>query len=531
VTGVRAADREPLPGGGDAEARFAALQARLAELPAVDELGLGAEGTVVAISSVDLGRRFNEHNDLPSLDTRWLYLIFLLRRRGARLAVVTSDRVSEPEVRYYSDLAGVAAGDRSRLLLVELGDLDARPLTEKLLEHPDALARIAEFTADGQAFIAPFAGGTAERDLALALDLPVHAVDHRFARYGTKTGSRELFAELGIPTARGAERLRDVDQLAAAVARLRRASPPPASVVIKLDQGTTGAGNVVLPLARLPPPGTSAETTAIERLLSELEPSYLEDLRGSAVVEELLTGIEVRSPSVQVRIRGDGRVSVFATHEQVLGGPAGQTYTGCRFPADAAYAAQLAAHASRVGRRLAEEGAVGRLAIDFVLVREQPDRWRTYAIEINLREGGTTHPHGALALLTDGSYDTRSATFTTAGGSTRGYRATDALRNPRWRGVPIEELVDGARLDGIGYRPDRESGVVFLMLRSLPLEGRLGLVAIGTDQGHCDELFAATERLLDRLAQRFGNGARVRERHVLSAPHRVRTDRRGEDLR
>ena len=37
-------------------------------------------------------------------------------------------------------------------------------------------------------------------------------------------------------------------------------------------------------------------------------------------------------------------------------------------------------------------------------VREQ-NEWKAYAIEINLRKGGTTHPFLTLQFLTDGAYD------------------------------------------------------------------------------------------------------------------------------
>jgi hypothetical protein len=37
---------------------------------------------------------------------------------------------------------------------------------------------------------------------------------------------------------------------------------------------------------------------------------------------------------VQLRITPDGRVELLSTHDQLLGGPSGQSYLGCMFPAD-----------------------------------------------------------------------------------------------------------------------------------------------------------------------------------------------------
>jgi hypothetical protein len=56
------------------------------------------------------------------------------------------------------------------------------------------------------------------------------------------------------------------------------------------------------------------------------------------VVEERITGMEVRSPSVQLQITAHRQVVVLSTHDQILDGRSGQRYVGCRFPAEAAYA-------------------------------------------------------------------------------------------------------------------------------------------------------------------------------------------------
>ncbi len=52
------------------------------------------------------------------------------------------------------------------------------------------------------------------------------------------------------------------------------------------------------------------------------------------IVEERIAGDEVRSPSVQLRVTPLGEVELLSTHDQLLGGPSGQSYLGCRFPAD-----------------------------------------------------------------------------------------------------------------------------------------------------------------------------------------------------
>ena len=72
---------------------------------------------------------------------------------------------------------------------------------------------------------------------------------------------------------------------------------------------------------------------------------------------------------------------------------------------------------------------IGRFAIDFVAVRDTNGAWTSYAIELNLRKGGTTHPFLTLQFLTDGRYDARSGLFLTADGREKHLVATDHLES------------------------------------------------------------------------------------------------------
>src|SRR4029078_11832081 len=121
--------------------------------------------------------------------------------------------------------------------------------------------------------------------------------------------------------------------------------------------------------------------------------SYMKKLQErKGVVEERSMGEEYRSPSGQLRVTRLGKVELLSTHDQLLGGPTGQSYLGCVFPADTAYGFQITHVAAYGGSSWAKEGVIGRFALDFVVVRAKNGKWEPYAIEINLRKGGTTHP-------------------------------------------------------------------------------------------------------------------------------------------
>jgi hypothetical protein len=215
------------------------------------------------------------------------------------------------------------------------------------------------------------------------------------------------------------------------------------------------------------------------------------------IVEAMVAGDRFTSPSVQVDILPDGEVEVLATHEQLLGGEDGQVYMGARFPADPAYAPELAEHGSRVGEALARAGAVGRFALDFAAV-ETGGRWEVVALEINLRKGGTTHPYACLRNLVPGRYDAGAGTWRADMGGTRAYVASDNVVDPAWTGKPPAEVIAAVREAGLQFDPGTGVGVVLLMLSGLAIDGRFAAVAIGRDEAEAQRLFDAIPAAVGR---------------------------------
>ncbi len=87
-----------------------------------------------------------------------------------------------------------------------------------------------------------------------------------------------------------------------------------------------------------------------------------------AIVEAFVEGEQKRSPSAQFRIDPLGAVECISTHDQVLGGPGGQVFLGCGFPADEPYRLAIQEEGAKVAALLAQHGVLGRFGIDFVSV-------------------------------------------------------------------------------------------------------------------------------------------------------------------
>jgi pheganomycin biosynthesis PGM1-like protein/ATP-grasp domain-containing protein len=222
------------------------------------------------------------------------------------------------------------------------------------------------------------------------------------------------------------------------------------------------------------------------------------------VVEERIVGEEFRSPSVQLRVTPLAKVELLSTHDQLLGGPTGQSYLGCVFPADTAYASLITQAAAKVGRRLAKEGVIGRFAIDFVVVRAKDGKWEPYAIEINLRKGGTTHPFLTLQFLTDGTYNPETGIFTAPNGQHKFFVASDHVESPRYRTLTPDDLFDIVVRHNLHFDQTRQTGVVFHMMSALGELGRTGLTAVGNSH---EDAKATYDRALAVLEEETGEPA------------------------
>ncbi len=216
--------------------------------------------------------------------------------------------------------------------------------------------------------------------------------------------------------------------------------------------------------------------------------------RQGGIVEERLSGHEIRSPSVQLRVAPNGEVELLSTHDQVLGGATGQAFYGSRFPAEHSYAVRIAHDAARIGEHLANAGVIGRFAVDFVTTRSASG-WDAYAIEINLRKGGTTHPFLTLQFLTDGTYDADRAVFDCRTGQ-KFYVASDHVEGQDLDRLVPDDLLDLIASDGLTWDPISETGVVFHMMSALPVIGRVGLTAIGSSPAEADALDERVRRAL-----------------------------------
>jgi PGM1 C-terminal domain len=479
----------------------------------VDEFGT-EENDVLVIPSLSLDQReLQKVKGVHYYEERLLFAIIRLRNPRARVIYVTSQPIHPSVIDYFLQLLpGVPFPHaRDRLILLCTHDSSLKPLTQKILDRPRLLAQLRQLIRQDQAYITCYNSTPLERELALQLNLPLFALDPDLLNWGTKSGSRAIFGEAAIPYPDGSELVWDIPDLAKVTVDLWERQPTLQRIVIKLNEGFSGEGNALLDLRSLSPyaPGqaSTAERVAIisdrfHHLSFQCDTETWANFSSripelGAIAEAFIAGTEKRSPSVQGCINPNGEVEILSTHDQILGGPDGQIFLGCSFPADPAYRLELQEYGIKVGKVLAAKGVLERFSVDFVAVHQSHNHWELEAIEINIRKGGTTHPFMTLKLVTQGRYDYNTGLFYNQQGTPKYYLATDNLQKEAYKGLLPQDLFDIIAQHHLHFNSTTETGSVFHLAGCLSEFGKVGVTSIGNSPAEAEAIYHRVSEALN----------------------------------
>lgn len=500
---------------------FRQLQAQLRDRWQAVEHFDTADCDVLVVPSLTLdSRELEKVKGYHHYEERNLYSLIRLGNPRTRLIYVTSEPVHPSAIDYYLQLLpGIPFSHaRERLLLFCTYDSSVKSLTQKILERPRLMERMRRALRLDKSYMVCYNSTPLERQLSVELGVPLLALDPDLLYWGTKIGSRKIFAECGAPHPDGSELVSSAEELAAAGAELWQRNPQLQQMVVKLNEGFSGEGNALLDLQPLQnaAPGEAAPGE-IARAIGDRFPQMRFQAAGEtwenfssripemgAIVEGFIEGENKRSPSFQGRITPAGDVEILSTHDQILGGPDGQIYLGCRFPADEAYRLHLQELGIQIGRGLAKKGALERFGVDFVVVEKGSGQWDIQAIEINLRKGGTTHPFMTLKYLTNGRYDRTTGLFYSQQGRAKYYKATDNLQKDRYRGLLPNDLMDIIAYNRLHFDTGMETGTVFHLMGCLSQYGKLGLTCIGNSPQQAEDIYRQVVKVLDEETQAPG---------------------------
>jgi hypothetical protein len=438
-------------------------------------------------------------------EERLLCLLLLLRMPKTNVVYLSSVPIDNEIVDYYLHLIpGVTnLHARKRLTMLNCYDASNRPLTEKVLGRPRLIQQIKNSIPNGHvAHLVAFNVTPLEEKLGLELGLPIYGCSSALSFWGTKSGSRELFRRAGIPLPKGIENLNSMKAVVEALNQMKAENPVLKRAAVKLNDGFSGDGNAIyyfknqleITEDKLP---ENLHIVAHDMDFSVFAQKFYEM---GGVVEEYIEGNKKTSPSVQCRITPLREIDVISTHDQLLGGEDEQVYVGATFPAHEDYREEIGQMGKKVAQEMEKLGVLGRFGIDFISVWEE-DKWKHFAIEINLRKGGTTHPFLMLQLLTNGMYDHQKGHYEMPNGQTRCYLATDNLVSEKLKKLTPADLIDIAICNGLHFDYTTQEGVLFHLIGAISQHGKLGVLCVGTNLERAQSLYDQTVQLLDLETQ------------------------------
>lgn len=421
--------------------------------------------TVVVIPSIDLDKKELTRlcADVEFYEERQLFHLLMAGDPTVRIIYLTSRPVDESVVKYYLSLSHHEDIDAAhyqsnlfcdvhnmlpRVIMIHVPSEDCISLSDKILRQKKLITLLQELirspfgsNALGQnqtVGMSVFTGSDSVDELSHKLGVKLLEASGESLHFGTKQGSREIFAACGISHPAGTPSLEDEDlltygdasehgggkvywaynhryirsshNLALGIARKILRGIRPEKWIVKLNQGFSGKGNASIDLKHIQRrfAGCKAgDDEAALRIAEQIEKEFATNLkcedpkmtwydtdeqvgfqtqirRLGVIAEVFIEGEVPTSPSIQAIIEGDD-VSLVSTHEQVLDG---QVYSGCRNPCNPAYRASIMEAGLKVGKFLAAHGVRGHFSVDF-LACKQPKigSWDVYAVEVNLRQG------------------------------------------------------------------------------------------------------------------------------------------------
>lgn len=356
--------------------------------------------------------------------------------------------VSEEVLAYYRKLLSVGGvTDPSlRLRVVVPENADRLPSTLSLaslaLYSPRCVQRIASSVRGKEAYLVPGQVGPDDRRLALRLGIPLLGPGPEAAAlYGSKSGAKRLLSIADVNMPPGAHDLYEEEEVVAALARLVARHPDVPKWLIKIDDEHGGRGTAYLETRHLPSapalqrdrarreaddPGYWArpevQEAARATLLSEVQrtlprravmacraayPTYAAFMGAlcevGGVVEACATGVR-GSPSANLFVAPDGRVTLTSTHDQVFDAPF--RFAGAAFPQQSVPPGAMLGASTAVGAALHAKGVVGYVSVDFVAWSEgEAGALRLWAVDINLRITPTCASFAMFNFLMGGRFD------------------------------------------------------------------------------------------------------------------------------
>mmetsp|Transcript_22620 Transcript_22620/g.44816 ORF Transcript_22620/g.44816 Transcript_22620/m.44816 type:complete len:1178 (+) Transcript_22620:87-3620(+) len=349
-----------------------------------------------------------------------------------------------PEIQqYYMKLLEVGGVNdvSSRIKIMTPENYDRLPehfsLAKLVLYSPRLLKRIRQAIRGRPAYIVPCELGPEDLQLAVHLNLPILSPEPDVAAlFGSKSGSKRIFAAAEVPSPPGAHDIFDEDDFYSFFAKLIVDHLDCARWLFKIDNEYGGRGIAYFDTAQVKiisivrrekqnhsvrwklPEIISAAQNRIARGLREFLPTkatlavpsawdnkwenYAQAYFRWGGVIEACPAYTIGSPSVNIFIEPDGTVTVPSSHDQLFSSP--YVFCGATFPSTGP-CDMLHNMAIAIGRACFKEGIIGHAGVDFVMYFDSAaDCHRLWVVDLNLRMTQTQASFMLFDFLMKGKY-------------------------------------------------------------------------------------------------------------------------------
>jgi len=489
------------------------------EEASIEELfGLAAsdkEHTVLVLPSISVERNILENIiGINHYESRGLWEILNAKNSNIKILYISSLPIEQVVIDQLLSHIPQAKEIKKRIQFISLNNAEVgKSLTDKILSNIFYIKKIKSLIEPKNTYMNSFLVTESERKLAEVLGIPLFGSQERFDYYHTKSGNRVLFQESGVPFSPGFGDLKSIGHLVMAIENLWRRFPRDKKIMIKLDRGVSGEGNALLIIPDAFPDYSVFKKTIpddekrqfITNLLPQMKflgknmnwQNFHKEIAKGVVAERYLEGDMVSSPSCQGKIYPNGRVEILSTHEQILN-ELGNCYLGSEFPCRSDYRNQIQIYAMRVGKAMAKKGLIGYFSIDYLMTENQSEN-KIWAIEINIRQGGTTHPYKTAKLLTGSVYDEKKGILSNPKCKNIVYKSNDNFVDPRFIGKTPEQFLDFLCHREIIFSAATNRGVVFHILGAMNEFGKIGFTMIGQEQEQVNSMVAHLYSLIEEF--------------------------------
>ncbi|MGK0366878.1 MAG: hypothetical protein ACI9QD_000008 [Thermoproteota archaeon] len=474
----------------------------------------GKEHTIVVVPSLSIKEEALKNIvGIIHYESRALWEILRASNKNTNIVFVSSLPIkNEAKNHFFKSLPNpFDVKKRVKFISPNNESLDVN-LGEKILSNPETLNEVKEAIKGKLSYLSVFITTEIEHKLAKELNIPLYGHETSLSYYLTKSGNKKIFRESDVPFCQSIEDIKSVDALMDSIVTLWGKYRSLKRIMVKLDNGVSGIGNAILTLGKTWIEFNQLdEKTKKNYLLSKLVSmkfqsdkinwqSYSLDIPTGCIIEVFAEGESKNSPSAQGRILPSGKVEILSTHEQILD-ERGLTFLGSIFPANNNYKHILQDSCLKIGTKLSTLGFIGPFSVDFLITNDNGIK-RIYVIEINIRQGGTTHPYQTTKILTNSRYCDKSALLVNDSGEEVFYMSNDNLVHSELKGTKVSKFLEFMEDVQINYNQDSGEGVVFHLLGALTSNGKLGYTSIANSTERAQELSSEVIKLTNQYILR-----------------------------